>query len=252
MAATVDQWDRDPMLLNTKGSTVDLTTGTSRPPDRLDYLTKQAGTTVAESGAPHPLWTQFLNKVTGEDDDLIDFLQRFAGYCLTGETREHKLLFIYGPGANGKGVFVNTLARVMGDYAISAPIEMFLASKHDRHPTEVARLKGARLVVAQETEKGRRWDETKLKVLTSSDRLSAHFMRQDYFDFDPTHKLLITGNHKPSLASVDEAMRRRLLLVPFTVADSGCRARSGSRRQTRPGAPGDSSVDGRGLPSMAA
>ena len=161
------------MLLNAKGSTVDLRTGVSRPPDRLDYLTKQAGTRVAESGTPHPLWTQFLNKVTGDDDELIDFLQRFAGYCLTGETREHKLVFIYGPGANGKGVFVNTLARVMGDYAISAPMEMFLASKHDRHPTEVARLKGARLVVAQETEKGRPWDETKLKVLTSSDRLSA-------------------------------------------------------------------------------
>jgi putative DNA primase/helicase len=80
-----------------------------------------------------------------------------------------------------------------------------------------ARLKGARLVVAQETQKGRRWDEAKVKNLTGGDKLSGHFMRQDYFDFDPTHKLLITGNHKPSLSNIDEAMRRRLLLAPFTV-----------------------------------
>ncbi len=217
MAATVDQWDRGAMLLNAKRATIDLATGTSRPPDRRDYLTKQAGAWIAEPGTPHPLWTGFLNLVTDADETLIDFLQRTAGYCLTGSTREHKLAFLYGPGANGKGVFVHTISTIMGDYAISAPIEMFLASTHDRHPTEIARLKGARLVVAQETQKGRRWDETKLKVLTSSDRLSGHFMRQDFFDFDPSHKLLITGNHKPSLGSVDEAIRRRLLLVPFTV-----------------------------------
>jgi putative DNA primase/helicase len=152
--------------------------------------------------------------VTDADENLIGFLQRFAGYCLTGLTSEHVLLFIYGPGRNGKGVFVNTLAAVMGDYAITAPME-FLLSRYDRHPTEIARLKGARLVIAQETQKGRRWDETKLKVLTSSDRLSGHFMRQDYFDFDPTHKLTITGNHKPGLSSVNEAIRRRLLLTLF-------------------------------------
>ena len=217
MAATVDQWDRGTMLLSAKGATVDLATGASRSPDRRDYLTKQAGASIAEPGMPHPLWSDFLDTVTQADETLIGFLQRYAGYCLTGETREHVLAFLYGPGANGKGVFVGTLAKIMGDYAISAPIEMFLASKHDRHPTEIARLKGARLVVAQETQKGRRWDETKLKILTSSDWLSGHFMRQDFFDFDPTHKLLITGNHKPSLSSVDEAIRRRLLLVPFTV-----------------------------------
>jgi P4 family phage/plasmid primase-like protien len=217
MAATADQWDSNPMLFNAARSTIDLATCEERPPDRADYITKQAGTWVAQTGTPHPLWTGFLDRVTNADEHLIGFLQRLAGYCLTGLTREHMLAFLYGPGANGKGVFVNTTARIMGAYAISAPMEMFLASKLDRHPTEIARLKGARLVVAQETTKGRRWDETKLKNLTSSDPLSGHFMRQDYFDFYPTHKLLITGNHKPSLSSINEAIRRRLLLVPFTV-----------------------------------
>jgi putative DNA primase/helicase len=216
LAATADQWDRNTMLLNALRSTIDLTTGAERAADRADYVTKQAGTWIAEPGTPHPRWSDFLDTVTNADEKLIGFLQRFAGYCLTGLTSEQVFAFLYGPGANGKGVFVGTLARVMGDYAITAPMEMFLATKVDRHPTEIARLKGARLVVAQETQKGRSWDETKLKNLTSSEPLTGHFMRQDFFDFEPTHKLMITGNHKPGLSSINEAIRRRLLLVPFT------------------------------------
>jgi putative DNA primase/helicase len=94
---------------------------------------------------------------------------------------------------------------------------MFLFSKYDRHPTELARLKGARLVVASETTKGRPWDEAKIKNLTGGDRLSARFMRGDFFDFTPTHKLLIAGNTKPALRHIDEGIRRRILLVPFTM-----------------------------------
>jgi P4 family phage/plasmid primase-like protien len=217
IAATATQWDTDPMRLQTTRTMVDLRNGFEYPPDRSHYITKRTSTYLAPVGTAHPLWSDFLDVVTEADENLIGFLQRFSGYCLTGLTREHVLAFIYGLGRNGKGVFVNTLAAVMGDYAITAPMEMFLLSKFDRHPTEIARLKGARLVVAQETQKGRRWDETKLKILTSSDPLSGHFMRQDYFDFDPTHKLVITGNHKPGLSSVNEAIRRRLLLTLFKV-----------------------------------
>jgi putative DNA primase/helicase len=112
---------------------------------------------------------------------------------------------------------VNTVKDILGDYAIVAPMELFMASKTDRHPTEIAKLRGARLVIAQETEKGRRWDVNKLKMLTSDYELTGRFMRQDFFDFKPTHKLIITGNNKPRLYGVDEAIRRRLLLVPFTV-----------------------------------
>jgi putative DNA primase/helicase len=217
LAATVEQWDRGAMLLNTTTSTVDLSNGQERDPKREDYLTKQAGTWLASPAMPHPLWSAFLDRVTDADHELIGFLQRLAGYCLTARISEHALVFLYGSGANGKSVFVSTISRILGDYAITAPMEMFLATKNDRHPTEIARLKGARLVTAQETTKGRRWDETKLKNLTGGDRLTGHFMRQDFFDFDPTHKLVISGNHKPGLSSVNEAIRRRLLLVPFTV-----------------------------------
>ena len=92
-----------------------------------------------------------------------------------------------------------------------------MASRTEQHPTDLAKLAGARLVVAQETQKGRRWDEVKIKAITGGDTISAQFMRQDFFDFVPTFKIFVTGNYKPTLSAVDEAMHRRLLLVPFNV-----------------------------------
>jgi putative DNA primase/helicase len=197
--------------------TFDLSTGIGRPPDPRDYITKKTACRCAEPGTPHPLWTAFLDRITGGDKELQAFLQRYAGYCCTGDTSEHVFVFAYGTGANGKGTFINTIANIFGDYATIADVGTFIASKHERHPTDVAKLHGARLVVAQETEKGRHWDEAKIKQMTGGDKMTARFMRQDFFDFVPKFKLFITGNHKPRLNNVDEAMRRRLLLVPFTV-----------------------------------
>jgi putative DNA primase/helicase len=217
LAATAAQWDAVTLLINATETTVDLRTGASRAPDPLDYIIKQATCAAASRGTAHPLWTKFLARVTGGDRELIAFLQRYVGYCCTGLTIEHKFVFAYGTGANGKGTFLNTIAKIFGDYATVADMNTFLASRNERHPTDLAKLHGARLVVAQETEKGRRWDEVKIKALTGGDRITARFMRQDYFDFEPTFKLFIIGNHKPRLNNIDEAMRRRLLFVPFTV-----------------------------------
>jgi P4 family phage/plasmid primase-like protien len=155
--------------------------------------------------------------VTAGDKDLQRYLQRVAGYCLTGETREHAVFFLYGTGANGKGVFINTLRAIWSDYAVVAPMETFIESQIDHHPTELAHLRGARLVIAQETERGRRWAESKIKALTGGDRITARYMRQDFFEFTPQFKLMIAGNHKPGLHGVDEAIRRRFHLIPFTV-----------------------------------
>jgi putative DNA primase/helicase len=213
-AATVDIWDTDPWLLNTPGGIVDLQIGSTLPPDPLRYMTK---ITAVAPGGECPLWRKFLNEITSGDVELQRFLQRIAGYALTGSIREHALFFFYGTGANGKGVFLNTLTAILGDYAAVAPMETFTVTHGERHPTDLAGLRGARLVAAQETEEGRRWNENKIKALTGGDPISARFMRQDYFTFYPAFKLITAGNHKPGLRGIDEAIRRRLNLAPFTV-----------------------------------
>jgi putative DNA primase/helicase len=197
-------------------ATFDLQSGESYAPRPSDYITKMAGCLCASPETPHPVWTAFLERIA-PDPELRAFLQRFVGYCLTGATNEHKFVFAYGTGANGKSTFINTISAIMGDYATVADVGTFIAAATERHPTDVAKLHGYRLVVAQETEKGRRWDEPKIKSMTGGDKMTARFMRCDFFDFVPKFKLWIVGNHKPRLENVDEAMRRRMLLVPFTV-----------------------------------
>jgi putative DNA primase/helicase len=217
LAATVEQWDADPWLLNTPGGVVDLRTGKLRPHRPENYMTK---ITAFTPGGECPRWKKFITKVTGAETKLASFLQRIFGYALTGSIAEHALIFLYGKGQNGKSVFLLVISGVLGDYHRQAPIEMFTESKTDRHPTELAALMGARLVTAVEPEQGRRWSETRIKQLTGGDEISARFMRQDFFDYTPQFKLFIAGNHKPGLRSVDKAISRRMNIVPFTVTIS--------------------------------
>ena len=213
-ASTTEVWDRDPWLLNTPGGIVDLRTGKIMDHDRSLGMTKIATATPVEDC---PAWHEFLATITNNDAELQAYLRRVVGYCLTGVTREHALFFLYGTGANGKSVFVNTVSTTVGDYATTAPIDMFMAATGERHPTDMAGLRGARLVAAVETEQGRRWAESKLKALTGGDKITARFMRQDFFEFVPQFKLVIAGNHKPAIRNIDEAMRRRFHMIPFTV-----------------------------------
>lgn len=213
-AATSDEWDADIWLLNTPGGVVDLHSGRMRPHARADRMTKLAAATPRGTC---PRWLAFIDQVTQGDADYAAYLQRFAGYCLTGSTQEHALFFLYGTGANGKSVFVNTLFTILGDYAANAPMDTFMETRGDRHPTDLAGLRGARFVGATETEQGRRWNESKIKEITGGDRVSARFMRQDFFTYLPLYKLVIAGNHKPTIRNIDEAMRRRLHLLPFTL-----------------------------------
>jgi putative DNA primase/helicase len=213
-AATADQWDSSIWLLNTPGGAVDPCTGEIRPSLREDYFTRL---TAVAPGGECPLWLRFLDRITDADNELQGFLQRMTGYALTGSTREECLFFLYGLGANGKSKFVGAISGMLGDYAKTAPIETFIATTGERHPTDLAGLQGARLVTAVETERDRHWAESKIKTLTGGDTIAARFMRQDFFEFIPQFKLVIAGNHKPSLRSVNEAMRRRFHLVPFNV-----------------------------------
>lgn len=213
-AITSDQWDADPMLLGTPSGTIDLATGDLFDPDPAHLITKQTGC-APEHGEP-TLWLRFLGEAMAGDMEMVRFLQQWSGYCLTGKTNEHALLFAYGPGGNGKSVFLNTLTAIMGDYAVTSAMDTFTASRNDRHSTELAMLRGARLVTASETEEGRAWAEARIKALTGGDPITARFMRQDNFTFRPQFKLTIAGNHAPSLRNVDDAMRRRFNIVPFT------------------------------------
>jgi putative DNA primase/helicase len=215
LTATVDQWDADKMQLNCQGLLIDLSNGEQRLTIATDYVTKS--TTVPPSDDDCPLWMEFLDVVTGGDTELIDFLQRMAGYCLTGSTEEQAVFFVYGPGGNGKSTFVNTLSRVMGDYAVNAPMDLLASTSQDRHTEELARLQGARLVTATETQEGRSWDEARLKQLTGGDTITARFMRENSFQFVPVFKLVVSGNHKPGLKGLDDALKRRVRIVPFTV-----------------------------------
>jgi putative DNA primase/helicase len=218
-AATAAQWDADPWLLGTPGGTVDLRTGELLPARQDQYITKITSVTPASQPPAQScqLWLEFLQRVTGGNEQLQDFLQRVCGYCLTGLTIEDSLFFLHGKGGNGKSVFLGTVSDIVADYHKTASMEMFTVTYGERHPTDLAMLRGARLVTAIETEEGKRWDESKLKALTGGDKISARFMRQDFFEYVPQFKLLIAGNHKPTFRSVDEAIRRRVKLVQFTV-----------------------------------
>jgi putative DNA primase/helicase len=136
---------------------------------------------------------------------------------LTGSVEEHVLVFGYGTGRNGKTLVVQTLLELLGDYATTIPASLLMDQRNEQHPTEVARLMGRRVAIGSETERGKRWAEAKLKSLTGGDRITARFMRQDYFEFTPQFKILLVGNAQPNLRNVDVAMRRRLHLLPFEV-----------------------------------
>ena len=213
-AVEASYWDSDDMLLGTPTGTVDLKARRilkADPEHRITKLTAVGRGKVDEC----PRWLQFLDESTGGDTELVGFLQRWAGYCLTGSTKEQALVFIYGKGGTGKSVFLSVLSGVLGDYSTTAAMDVLTASKYDRHSTEIAQLAGARLVTASETDEGRSWDEAKVKTLTGSDRISARFMRENLFEFQPAFKLMLSGNSLPNLRDCGAAMRRRFRVVPF-------------------------------------
>jgi putative DNA primase/helicase len=219
-AATADAWDTDHWLLGTPGGTVDLRTGELREARQADMITKVAAAAPIplESFDPArdcPRWMAFLNQSTGADADAIRFLQQWFGYSLTGDTREEALLFVHGVGGSGKSTAINTIAALLGDYATAVDTETITAQKHARHSTEIARLHGARMAYASETEAGRAWAENRIKQLTGGDVMTARFMRQDDFSFRPQLKLVIVGNNKPAFSNVDGAIKRRFNVMPF-------------------------------------
>ncbi len=210
-----ERLDADPWLLNVQNGTIDLRACELRPHRRSDLLTKRVEA-LYDPDAEAPLWYEFLERIQ-PDPEVRSFLQRFTGYSLTGSTQEQKLAILWGGGANGKSTFVETVMALLGDYAQRTPAETLLARRESGIPNDVARLRGARFVAAVETEEGRRLAEVRVKELTGSDTISARFMRAEWFDFRPVAKLWISTNHRPTVRGTDEAIWRRICLIPFTV-----------------------------------
>jgi putative DNA primase/helicase len=209
-----DQLDVDPWVLNCKNGTVDLVRSGELTAHRREDLITKIAPVVLDPHAAAPTWKALLERVL-PDAEIRAFFKRLCGYALTGDTSEHVLPLLYGTGANGKSTVLNALLDTLGDYAAQAAPDLLLA-KQNSHPTELADLFGKRFVAGIEVEDGRRLAESLVKQLTGGDRVKARKMRQDFWEFSPTHKVFMAINHKPTVRGTDNAIWRRIRLIPFT------------------------------------
>ena len=216
LATSLKEFDADPWTLNCNNGLLDLRTGKLRPHDSSELVRKLAPVDFVPE-AECQRWERFLSEIMAENDELIVYLRRLVGYCLTGDVREHILPIAYGTGANGKSTFMDTLAGIMGDYADQAPATLLTARRGDEHPTEIAFLYGKRLVIASETEEGRKLKTSLVKSTTGDAKLTGRYMRRDFFSFERTHKTLLATNHKPIITESSHAIWRRIQLIPFAV-----------------------------------
>lgn len=210
---TADELDNHPMLLNTPTGTVNLDTGEQhehRPADNHTKLTAVGCT----PGQPTPRWDQFLDDTFGGNTEMIGYLQRVLGYAATGRVSHHILPFLHGGGQNGKSVLTEVLLRILGDYAITLPSSVLIANRYS-HDTELARLAGVRVAICSEVAEDGRFDEERVKSLTGGDRITARFLYSNPFEFTPSHTLILSGNHQPSVESGGKSFWRRLRLIPF-------------------------------------
>lgn len=215
IATKQPQWDADPWLFNTPNLTYNFQTMKQHEPRRTDLITKSA---MVGAEGDCPKWKAFLLQIMDNDQEMVDFLQRVVGYCLTGSTKEQCLFIFYGGGNNGKGTFVNTLIKMMADYAASTPAETFTNRREGSIPNDLARLSGVRLVSCAETKEGGGLDEALVKQATGGDPIPARYLNREWFDFLPIFKIIMQTNHKPIIRGTDRGIWRRIRLVPFTVS----------------------------------
>ncbi|MCU1490715.1 MAG: phage/plasmid primase, family [Acidimicrobiaceae bacterium] len=208
--------DADSFAFNVRNGTINLGSGELRPHDRRELVTKLSDVDY-DPDATCPTWLRTLEEVFAADAEVIRLIQRFTGYSLTGDVSEQKMSFGHGSGSNGKTTILNALRDMVGEYGMHLDPAVLIAGDHDQHPTGLTDLRGARLVTTVETEQGRRLNESLVKMLTGGDPIRARRMRQDYFEFMPTHKLWFAGNHLPRINGTDYGIWRRIVLIPFEV-----------------------------------
>jgi P4 family phage/plasmid primase-like protien len=220
--AAPNDLDTDPWVLNVQNGTVALRTGDLRPHRRGDLITKVTPVKY-DPDAQAPRFTRFLQEIFASDEGLIAFVQRFAGYSLTGSTQERAFAILHGVGKNGKSTLVELLMEVMGDYATATDTETLLVKRYQGVGNDVAALRGARFVQAAEVEQGRALAESKVKNLTGSDTITARFLFAEPFSFKPEFKLWLSTNNKPVIRGTDDAIWDRIRLIPFDQRFTGKR-----------------------------
>ena len=232
-----DGWDSNPWLVGVQNGIVDLRTGKLREATQQDRITKFSPVRY-DAAAKCPRFEQFLEEVFDGDQQLIRFVQKAAGYSLTGSTQEQCVFACWGGGANGKTTLLETLLFVFGDYAVDLPFMALEANRNSGVPNEGMKLVGARFVKAVEIREGRRIDEARLKAWTGGDSLTARPLYKEYVTFQPTHKLWLAFNHKPVIADESKGMWRRIRLIPFTQIFEGERKDKGLLEKLKAEAPG--------------
>jgi putative DNA primase/helicase len=231
LACDSDIFNKNTWLFNFTNGTLDLRTDVFRPASREDYLTKSVDYAYDDSMSfmqnDCPRWEKFLSEIfPGEHADIIPYLQRAIGYSLTGETNEQCLWLLIGDGANGKGVFIHTLQKVLGSYAMQADWQTFAVQQSGRLEIreDIARLAGARFVASAESDKQTRMAENVVKAITGSDLITARHLHKGSFEFMPQFKLWLASNYEPKLSGTDDGIWRRLRYIPFTVSFKGRKA----------------------------
>jgi putative DNA primase/helicase len=214
IAVSAAQLDADPWLLNVSNGTLDLKTGVLRPHRRTDLLTKLAPVEY-DAEAHSDVWERFLDQLTGGDRELRDYLQRSVGYSLTGATSEEVMFLVLGPGGSGKSTLVEAIKATFGDYVRTSDFETFLKRSASGAPrNDIARLNGARLVIACEVDEGKALAEGVVKTLTGSDTVTARYLYKEAFEFKPKFKLWLVANHAPEVSAFDSGMWRRIRQIP--------------------------------------
>jgi putative DNA primase/helicase len=209
--------DTHPYLLTVRNGTLDLTTATLHEHHRRDLITKLVDVPY-DPEAQCPTWEAFLWRIFAGRADMIEYIQRAVGYSLTGDTSAHCLHLLHGNGANGKSTFLEVLATLFGDYGVQADFATFLDKSTDGGArNDVARLAGSRMVRSSEVGEGKRMNEALVKSLTSTDTIAARYLYSESFEFRPSFKIWLAANHKPVIRGSDDAIWRRVRLIPFTV-----------------------------------
>jgi putative DNA primase/helicase len=211
-----EAFDCEKMIFNCMNGSIDLTSGRLLEHERKNLITKLSPIEY-DPYAECPVWNEFLKAIFKKDKDLILYIQKVVGMCLTGDISIQAMFILYGTGANGKSTFIDTIMNIMGDYGATTPTDTLMQKKGDSASNDIARLQGARFVSAMEADIGGKLAEAIVKRLTGNDRISARFLYGEFFEFKPTFKIFMATNHKPNVTGMDEAIWRRLKLIPFEV-----------------------------------